>query len=185
MSLSRLALSALCLLVLCGPSPAQEPPPVVAVEEFSTKLEAMLSETGTVIVKGHTRVGSMTGSRGTTYFTAWEVLDARSGRREQGISIDIGEPDRPELDERPDGERAFIDYDEIGPLLKGLEYLSKLSPQVTKLSRYEAQYQTRGGLRLMAFHTSNNFVTAISTGGGRRARFILRPTGLAEFRTLI
>lgn len=185
MSLSRLALPALCLLLLlCARAAAQEPP-VVAVEEFPTKLEALLSETGTVIVKGHTRVGSMPGSRGTTYFTAWEVFDARSGRREQGISIDIGEPDRPDFDERTDGDRAFIDYDEIGPLLKGIEYLSKLGPQVTKLSRYEAQYQTRGGLRLMAFNTSNNFITALSTGGGRRPRFILRPTGLAEFRTLV
>ena len=182
---ARLVLLTVWLLLPCGVGAAQEPVTVVAPEEYLTKLEMLMAETGTVIVRGHTRVGTMAGSRGTAYFTVWEVFDARSGRREQGVSVEIGEPDRPESDERGSGDRAYIDYDEIAPLLKGIEYLMKLGPQVTKLSRFEAQYQTRGGLRLMAFNTSNNFVTAISTGGGRRPRFILRPTGLAEFRTLI
>ncbi len=182
---ARFVLTMIWLLLLCGVGAAQEAVTVVAPEEYLTRLELLMTETGTVIVRGHTRVGTMAGSRGNAYFTAWEVFDARSGRREQGISVDIGEPDRPDFDERTDGDRAFIDYDEIGPLLKGIDYLMKLGPQVTKLSRFEAQYQTRGGLRLMAFNTSNNFITAISTGGGRRPRFVLRPTGLAEFRTLI
>lgn len=182
---TRLLPAAACLLALAGLCAAQEPVSVVVEEEFPTRLEALMSETGTVIVRGHTRVGSMAGSRGTLYFTAWEVLDARTGRREQGFSVDIGEPDRPDGDERVDGERAFVDYDEIAPLLRAIDYLIKLSPQVTKLSRYEAQYQTRGGLRLMAFNTSNNFITAVSTGGGRRQRFVLRPTGLADFRALV
>lgn len=179
------AAAAVCLLALSGLCAAQEPVPVVVEEEFPTRIEALMSETGTVIVRGHTRVGSMAGSRGTLYFTAWEVLDTRTGRREQGFSMDIGDPDRPETDERTDGERVFVDYDEIPQLLKAIDYLVKLSPQVTKLSRYEAQYQTRGGLRLMAFNTSNNFITAVSTGDGRRPRFILRPSGLSDFRTLV
>ncbi|HEV2763104.1 MAG TPA: hypothetical protein VGV38_08925 [Pyrinomonadaceae bacterium] len=185
MRLTRMLLTAACLLLTCGVAAAQEQPPFLSPTplEYPTRIEALLAETGTVIVRGHTRVGSMQGSRGNAYFTAWEVFDARSGRREQGISVEIGDAERDDYD-----ERVYIDYDEIAPLLKGIEYLSKLGPQVTKLTRFEAQYQTRGGLRLIAFNTSNNFITAITTGEfGRcsRQRFILRPTGLAEFRTLI
>jgi hypothetical protein len=141
-----------------------------------------MSETGAVIVKGYTRVGSMSGSRGAASFTAWEVIDARSGRREQGVGVEISEStaNRPDLE-----ERAYIDYDEIAPLLKGIDYIMKLDDKVTKLSRYEAQYQTRGGLVLVTFNTPGGYAVAISTGGGRRPRFVLRPTGLAEFKNLL
>jgi hypothetical protein len=80
-------------------------------------------------------------------------------------------------------ERAYIDYDELAPLLKGIEYIMRLDDKATKLSRYEAQYQTRGGLVLVTLNSG--YVAAISTGGGRRPRFVLRPTGLAEFKTLL
>jgi hypothetical protein len=161
---------------------AQEARPSPTPEEFQTRLETLMTETGAVIVKGYTRVGSMNGSRGTAYFTAWEVINARTGRREQGITVEIGDT----TSNRPDGEeRAYVDYDELDPLLKGIDYLLKLDDKVTKLSRYEAQYQTRGGLVLVTFNTPNGYLSAISTWGGRRPRFVLRQTGLAEFKNLL
>jgi hypothetical protein len=161
---------------------AQEPQPSPSPEEFQTRLESFMSETGAVIVKGYTRVGSMSGSRGAAHFTAWEVINARTGRREQGVTVEIGEA----AANRPGGEeRAYIDYDELDPLLKGIDYIMKLDDKATKLSRYEAQYQTRGGLLLVTFNTPNGFAAAISTWGGRRPRFVLRQTGLAEFKNLL
>src|SRR3712207_7445284 len=53
------------------------------------------------------------------------------------------------------------------PLLQGIDYMMKLNDKVTKLARYEAQYQTRGGLVLVSFNTPSGYVTAISTYGGR------------------
>jgi hypothetical protein len=161
---------------------AQEPQPSPTPEEFQTKLESLISETGAVIVKGYTRVGSMSGSRGAANITAWEVIDTWSGRREQGVGVEISDaaPSRPDFE-----ERVYIDYDELAPLLKGIDYIMKLDDRVTKLSRYEAQYQTRGGLVLITFNTPNGYAAAISTGGGRRPRFVLRPTGLAEFKNLL
>ena len=171
------------LLLLAVPAAAQEPQPSPTPEEFLTRLESLMSEVGAVIVKGYTRVGSMNGSRGVAYFTAWEVTDARTGRREQGVGVEISDttPSRRDFFD----ERAYIDYDELEPLLKGIDYIMKLDDKATKLARYEAQYQTRGGLVLVTFNTPNGYATAISTGGGRRPRFVLRPTGLAEFRNLL
>lgn len=161
---------------------AQEPQPSPTPEEFQTKLESLMSETGAVIVKGYTRVGAMSGSRGAANFTAWEVIDARTGRREQGVGVEISDtaPSRPDLE-----ERAYVDYDELDPLLKGIDFIMKLDDKATKLSRYEAQYRTRGGLVLVTFNTPNGYAAAISTGGGSRPRFVLRPTGLAEFKNLL
>jgi hypothetical protein len=179
---TRILLAAPFLLfLLAAPCAAQEPQPS-PTPEFETKLESLMAEVGSVIVKGYTRVGSMNGSRGTAYFTAWEVTDAASGRRELGVGVEIadGAQNRPDYD-----ERAYIDYDELAPLLKGIDLIMKLDDKATKLSRFEAQYQTRGGLVLVTFNTPGGYATAISTGGGRRPRFVLRPTGLAEFRNLI
>jgi hypothetical protein len=182
MKVIHLPMICLFLLAFSGVCAAQEPRPSPTPEEFETRLESLISETGAVIVKGYTRVGSMNGSRGTAYVTAWEVTDARTGRREQGVGIEISDA----ATTRPDfEERAYIDYDEIAPLLKGIDYIMKLDDKATKLSRYEAQYQTRGGLVLVTFNTPSGYATAISTSGGRHPRFVLRPTGLAEFRNLL
>ena len=165
------------LTVYCA---AQEPQPSPTPEEFLTRLESLMSETGAVIVKGYTRVGSMAGSRGIAYVSAWETTNALTGHTEQGVGIVIGDSARPEAE-----ERAYIDYDEIAPLLKGIDYIMRLDNKVTKLARFEAQYQTRGGLVLMTFNAPGGPATAISTEGGRRARFVLRQAGLAEFKNLL
>src|ERR1044071_64979 len=180
---TRMLLAApLLLLLLAATCAAQGPSPAPTPYEFETRLESLMYETGSVIVKGYTRVGSMSGSRGTAYFTAWEVTDASTGRMERGVGVEITDSTQ----NRPDpDERAYIDYDELTPLLKGIDYIMRLDDKVTKLSRFEAQYQTRGGLMLVTFNTSNGYAAAISTGGGRRPRFVLRPTGLAEFRNLL
>jgi len=184
MRIPRTFLAAPLLLLFAAPCAAQAPPqPSPTPEEFLTRLESLMSEVGTVVVKGYTRVGSMNGSRGSAYFTAWEVTDSRSGRKEQGVGVEIADTttaSRPDFE-----ERAYIDYDELDPLLQGIDYMMKLNDKVTKLARYEAQYQTRGGLVLVSFNTPSGYVTAISTYGGRRPRFVLRPTGLAEFRNLL
>lgn len=182
MKVSRALISVLLLSAAAITCAAQEPQVSPTPEEFQTKLETLMSETGALIVKGYTRVGSMNGSRGAAYVTAWEVTNARTGHREQGVTVEIGEATQ----NRPDfEERAYLDYDELDPLLKGIEHILKLDDRATKLSRYEAQYQTRGGLVLVTFNTPNGYLSALSTGGGRRPRFVLRPTGLAEFKNLL
>src|SRR5215210_4524986 len=182
MRILRTLPSLLFLLAAAVACAAQEAQPSPTPEEFQTKLESLMSETGAVIVKGYTRVGSMNGSRGAAFVTAWEVTNARTGRREQGVTVEISDSTQ----NRPDfEERAYIDYDELGPLLKGIDYIMRLDDKATKLSRYEAQYQTRGGLVLVTFNTPDGTRIAISTWGGRRPRFVLRPTGLAEFKNLL
>jgi hypothetical protein len=180
MKITRALAALTLLLALAAVCAAQEPQPSPTPEEFLTKIESLMTETGAVVVRGYTRVGSVNGSRGSAYITALDVTDA-AGRSEQGIAVEIGDAAGPDAAD----ERAYIDYDEIAPLLKGIDYIMRLDNKATKLSRYEARYRTRGGLVLVTFNTQNGTATAISTEGGRRARFVLRPTGLVEFRNLV
>lgn len=182
MRIPRALFSLLFLLAAFVTVAAQEPRPTPTPEEFQTKLESLMSETGAVIVKGYMRVGSMNGSRGAAHVTAWEVTETRTGRRTQGVGVEISDSTQT----RPDSEeRVYIDYDELALLLQGIDYMMKLDDKATKLSRYEAQYQTRGGLVLVMFSTPDGTRIAISTWGGRRPRFVLRQTGLAEFKNLL
>jgi hypothetical protein len=171
----------LALGVVCA---AQEAQPTPEPEEFPTKLEELLEKAGAVVVKGTTAVGSVSGLRGAAFVTSWEILDARSGRREYGISIEIRESAQAER-ERERGDVAYVDYDELDPLLNGLDQLLKLDNTATKLSTFEAQYRTNGYLSVFRFNTTGGYGTAVSAGGRRGARLILRPTGLVEFRDML
>lgn len=181
---SRALLVPLMLAALSVSVVAQESLAAVEPEEFPTKLEELLEKTGAVVVKGTTAVGSVAGLRGTAYFTSWEILDARAGRREYGISIEIREAAAGER-ERERGDVAYVDYDELDPLINGLDYLLKLDNTATKLSTFEAQYRTNGHLSIFRFNTPGGYGTAISAAGRRGSRLILRPTGLVEFRDMI
>jgi hypothetical protein len=70
MGTPRALFSLVFLLMATVAVSAQEARPSPTPEEFQTKLESLMTETGAVIVKGYTRVGSMNGSRGTAFVTA-------------------------------------------------------------------------------------------------------------------
>ena len=184
MILARTLRTLSLLLVLGVGCAAQESQPTPEPEEFPTKLEELLEKAGAVVVKGTTGVGSVSGLRGTAFVTSWEILDARSGRREYGISIEIRESAQAER-ERERGDVAYVDYDELDPLINGLDQLLKLDNTATKLSTFEAQYRTNGYLSVFRFNTTGGYGTAVSAGGRRGTRLILRPTGLVEFRDML
>lgn len=176
----------LLLLVLCVACVAQESQAPSEPEVFPTRLEELLEKTGAVVVKGTTSVGSVSGLRGTAYVTSWEILDVRAGRREYGISIEIRESAQNERErERERGDVAYVDYDELDPLINGLDHLLKLDNTATKLSTFEAQYRTNGYLSVFRFNTTGGYGTAVSASGRRGTRLILRPSGLVEFRDMI
>ena len=175
---------ALLLLSLLGvaaeaqrarPTPTPDP-----YDEYLTKMELLLEKTGTVVVKGSTTVGTINGLRGTATFTSWEMIDSQAGRALYGISIVISDPNRPDS-----AEVAYVDYDELDALIKGVDSLIKLDNSATKLQRFEAQYKTEGGLAIFRFNTPGGYGTAVSAEGVRGPRLVLRPTGLVEFRDMV
>lgn len=176
----RLLQSLFMLPLLAGVCAAQGQQPSPEPEEFLTRLEATLEKTGAVIVKGSTGLGSVSGVRGTASVTSWEILDAGTGRREYGVGVTIRDDERPGVE-----ERAYVDYDEIDPLIAGLNDILKLENSATKLARFEAQYRTRGELAVFRFNTQGGYGAAVSIGGRRGPRLVLRPSGLVEFRDLL
>ena len=185
MKLTRIIQALALLTLLVGAAHAQRPRPTPTpdpYDEYLTKMELLLEKTGAVVVKGSTAVGTINGLRGTATFTSWEMLDAQTNRAEYGVSILIGSSEGGRAEE---SRVAYVDYDELDALIKGIDYIIKLENSATKLNRFEAQYRTRGGLALFRFNAPGGYGTAISTEGVRGPRLILRPTGLVEFRDMV
>jgi hypothetical protein len=110
----HLILIACLLLVSAIGASSQTPKPTPSGEE-TTKLEKFQGRTGAVIIKGFTRMGLMTGTGGSVEVSSMEFTDAQTGRKEQGVLIEIKESGRLSR-----SGRSYIDYDEIDSLLKGI-----------------------------------------------------------------
>jgi hypothetical protein len=126
-----------------------------------TKLEAFDAQEGVVIVQGFSRIAELRGPLGGSVIVqAQEFTNPTSGKRESGITIEVKESGRLERE-----NRSFVDYEEIGPLLKGMDYISKIDKSVTKLADFQADYRTKGGLRISVFSGSHGEVMAAVHSG--------------------
>ena len=179
MSLARLP-QTLCLLLAAACACAAQAPQTLEPDDYLTRLEAALETRGSVLVKGSTTVGAVTGLRGTATVTSWEIVDARTAVRVYGVSVSIRDNERPDEE-----EVVYVDYEELDPLVAGLEHILRLESTATKLMRFEAQYRTRGELSFYRFNTPNGYGTAVSIRERRGPRLVLRPAGLVEFRDLL
>ncbi len=109
----------------------------------ATKLEAIETNLGVVLLKAATDLGSISTRNGMVAVGCRETTDTSTGRKEQGVSVALipkGQPSDPML----------IDYDEIPSLVAALNYLSGLRVNVTPLNTVDAAYTTKGGFRIAA-----------------------------------
>ena len=126
-----------------------------------TKLEAFQAQDGVVLIQGFSWVAEMRGNfGGSLTITAKEFTNATSGSRQAGVIIDVKEGGRIER-----SNRSFVDYDEIDSLLKGIDYIAKVEKSVTKLDNFQADYKTKGDLRVGVFSASSGeTMMAVSCG---------------------
>lgn len=178
-----------------------------APKEPKTKLEAFEAKTGAVIIRGFGTIGRVQGRLDTSAeIECKEFTDASTGMKEYGITITV-------KDSSTDYKRehvSYIDYDEIGSLLKGIDYISKVDKTATKLDNFQADYRTKGELTVSTYNESDVAATlddataalkrgtaipstltpgkiqaAVESGRFDSVTTYLSLDGLAEFRGLI
>jgi len=182
----RTILFSTVVLICAGTTMAQRPGPEfwrkVTCEPFEprTKLEALDDRHGGVIVKGFTRITTVE-VRGVR-IDAVEMRDMGSTvGRVKGIVVVLREGG-----ERPNDNRAFVDYDEIEPLLNGIDAVARVDENATKLASFEAKYKTLGDLEIGVFRqTRSGTAVIMSTGICDRATQTLTLDDLAKVKAQI
>jgi hypothetical protein len=180
------------LLLLCGSvAKAQRPGPEfwrkVGCEPFEprTKLEDLEDRHNTVIIKGFTRITTVE-VRGVRI----DAIDMRDTGKSsvpngllfaKGIVVVLREGG-----DRPDDNRAFVDYEEIDSLLSAIDAISRVDESATKLVGFEARYKTMGDLEISVFRqTRSGNAVILSTGICDRATTTITLDELAKVKAMI
>jgi hypothetical protein len=181
----RTILISIFVLFCAGTALAQRPGPEfwrkVGCEplEPRTKLEAIDDRHSTVVIKGFSRILTVE-VRGIR-IDAIEMRELGNVARAKGIVVVLREGG-----ERPEDNRAFVDYEEIDPLLNAIDVISRTDESVTKLAGFEARYKTLGDLEVSVFRqTSRGTAVSMSTGICNRATTSLSLDDLAKVRAMI
>ncbi len=181
----RTILFSTLVLICTGTALAQRPGPEfwrkVGCEplEPRTKLEAIEDRHSTVVIKGFTRITTVE-VRGVRV-DAIDMRELGNVARAKGLVVILRD-----TGERPDDNRAFVDYEEIEPLLNAIDAISRVDETATKLAGFEARYKTQGDLEVGVFRqTSRGTAVILTTGICDRATATLTLDDLAKVRALI
>ena len=173
------------MLICAGTALAQRPGPEfwrkVGCEplEPRTKLEALEDRHSTVILKGFTRINTVD-VRGIR-LDAVEMREMGNVSRAKGLIVVLREGG-----ERPDDNRAFVDYEEIDSLLNAIDVISRVDETATKLVGFEAKFKTLGDLEISVFRqTRTGNAVIMSTGICDRATVTLSLDDLAKVKAMI
>lgn len=148
-----------------------------------TKLETFQRQSGSTLIKGYTDIGRIISApfSGILETRCMEFINATTKQKQTGIVIEITS-----VTSRGDivgASRAFIDYDEIDNLLKGIDYVSKANAGVTKHKNFEVKYETRGGFSVTVFNDSESKIISSIDIGSRSVQLPIEK--FAEFRSTI
>jgi hypothetical protein len=137
----RYAIGAAIFFLTASASLAQQ-----AATSPKTELEKFNGEVGTVVIKGYTSLGTVSGVE----VTAMTLRSAASGQTRSGVLIEVSSGGTTKRT-----SRSYIDYDEIAPLLNGIAFVAKTDASATKLKFFEGIYSTKGDLKVTVFNNEN------------------------------
>ncbi|NWO03854.1 hypothetical protein DFO83_104219 [Idiomarina loihiensis] len=131
------------------------------VPQAKTKIEQFSAKTGIVLIRGFHKIGNTQGLYNTSVnIEAKEFTNVTDGTKQYGITIEAFK----ENGQYDKDHTSFIDYDEIDSLVKGIEYISKVKASVTKLDDFQADYSTRGDLKISTFSSGEQIMAAVTSG---------------------
>lgn len=176
----------LTFTLLCsGVAMAQRPGPEfwrkVGCEplEPRTKLEALEDRHSTVVIKGFTRITTVE-LRGVR-IDAIEMREMGNVSRAKGIVVVLRESGG-----RANDNRAFIDYEEIDPLLNAIDAVARVDESATKLVGFEARYKTFGDFEIGVFRqTRSGTAVMLTTGICDQATATLTLDDLLKLKAMI
>jgi len=150
-----------------------------------TKLEEFDWRTETVIVRGSTRVETLITRLGSARVDAVEFRDEANGAQATGVVIELRDNSR--QDAPPLESRSYIDYDEIGPVIKAWDRVARTDDTITKLNNFESRYRMRGDFEIVVFRQTAGGTIAAAVSGGicERVRVLLSLDEFIKLRHMV
>ncbi len=127
---------ALCAaLPLVSPAQYQTNAPATQIENFELQTDA-------IIVKGFGDIGSIPVDGGTISIRCKESNNVTINQKMYGLAV--------ALTAGQEHGSLVVDYDELEGMIRALDFLSKISYQVTPMPAFDTSFTTRSGLRVGA-----------------------------------
>lgn len=147
-----------------------------------TKLEQFSTKTGVVLIRGFQKIGSTQGLYNTSVnVQSKEFVNVSNGEKEYGITIEAFE-EKGTYDKQ---HTSYIDFDEIDSLIAGIDYISKIKPNVTKMADFQADYTTRGDLKISTFSSGKKVMAAVQSGKHSSVSAYFNIEDLQKIKTLL
>lgn len=181
----RTILFSTLILICAGTAMAQRPGPEfwrkVGCQplEPRTNLELFEETYSALVIKGFTRIETTDVKKIDVEAVEMRYLGRGSNPKgikvAKGIALILNPPNR-----------AWVDYDEIDPLLNAIDELSRVDETVTKLAGFEGHYRTLGDLEISVFRqTRSGTAVRISIGICDPATVYWTLDDLAKLRAMI
>jgi hypothetical protein len=165
-----LLLAAFCALV--SSTLAQD------TNSLKTDLGIFETQTGAVLIKGFSQIGTLTVGEDVIAVYCKESTDMTTGHKADGLAIVIS-------GNAPPRRRILVDYDEIDSLLDSINYLNKISCDVTPLASFEASYSTKSGFKVVANSLRRQGSIQASLEYGDDLKILLTTDQMAQLYRLI
>ena len=183
----RMILFSTLMLFCAGSAIAQRPGPEfwrrVSCEpvEPRTKLETIDDRHSTVVIKGFTRITTVEVSG--VRIDAVDMREMGNVSRAKGLVVVVTSVSE---GNRPRDNRAYVDYEEIEPLMNAIDAAARIDETMTKFPGFEAKYRTLGDLEITVFRqTRSGNAALLTTGICEQGRTSLTLDELAKVRAMI
>jgi hypothetical protein len=143
----------------------------------ATEIENFEQQTDTVIVKGYGEIGSITTSEGIVSVRCKESDNLTAGSKLYGIAVAFNANQGRAI--------LIVDYDELDALLHGLDFLSKISYNVTTMPSFDAGFTTRSGLRIAAHSERRQGSIQLFLQFGDTCKVALTADQFAQLQSLV
>jgi hypothetical protein len=166
---------------LATPGFGQNRLPIAEGDVPTTKLEALESSQGMVLLKSFSEIGSLRTAGGSVVIEALDLMAVKSQKHEFGVVLEF-----PRLNtSRRDGV-AYVDYEEIDALLQSMDELARSGESPTRLPNFEASYTTRDDISFKVFNRqSGEISSSIEFEKGTRGSIYLSLNDFAKARQIL
>ena len=175
--MKRMKIIAAVLLASALASAAHAQTMAVTTNVAPTKIEMLELQTNAIIVRGMGAASTLSAGPGMLTFQLKESFNADTGAKLHALMLEyaMGNFHR----------RMVIDYDELTPLLKAMDYLLTANHDVTQLPNFVVEFRTRSGFQVIGIGNQRQTAVQIFMKFGDDDRIPLNSTQMSQLRVMI